>query len=127
MPGALPGVDYRSVPGFADYRVGSDGSIWSSKSGGWEQMRLSRTPQGNVKANLRRGTKNYVRDVGPLVLEAFVGPRPEDHEARHRDGNRGNNALTNLFWNRRLVPVESRMISGSSCRLIRNQSRKERK
>ena len=38
------------------------------------------------------------RPVHHLVLEAFVGPRPEDCEARHLDGNPGNNRLDNLAW-----------------------------
>lgn len=34
-----------------------------------------------------------------LVLEAFVGPRPSPtHQAAHRDGNKLNNRLDNLYW-----------------------------
>lgn len=33
-----------------------------------------------------------------LVLEAFVGPRPDGLEARHRDGDPTNNRLDNLLW-----------------------------
>jgi hypothetical protein len=38
------------------------------------------------------------RSVHSLVLEAFVGPRPEGHEGLHGDGNRTNNHLSNLRW-----------------------------
>lgn len=40
------------------------------------------------------------RDVAihVLVCEAFHGPRPEGHEARHLDGTRDGNAATNLAW-----------------------------
>jgi hypothetical protein len=33
-----------------------------------------------------------------LVLETFVGPRPDGMEACHNDGDRRNNRLTNLRW-----------------------------
>ena len=36
--------------------------------------------------------------VHHLVLEAFVGPRPEGHEARHLNGNCQDNRLKNLQW-----------------------------
>lgn len=36
--------------------------------------------------------------VHRLVLEAFVGPCPRGMEARHLDGDRANNRLSNLQW-----------------------------
>jgi hypothetical protein len=57
-----------------------------------------------------RNEKGYlsVRITGPsgikrvmvhtLVLETFAGPRPAGMEARHLDGNPGNNSMWNLAW-----------------------------
>jgi len=36
--------------------------------------------------------------VHTLVLEAFVGPRPERMQCNHIDGNKANNHLGNLEW-----------------------------
>lgn len=36
--------------------------------------------------------------VHSLVLEAFVGKRPDGHQACHFDGNRANAMLSNLRW-----------------------------
>ncbi len=33
-----------------------------------------------------------------LVLLAFVGPRPDDMQACHNDGDKNNNRLSNLRW-----------------------------
>jgi hypothetical protein len=41
------------------------------------------------------------RKVHQLVLEAFVGPKPEGGVCRHLDGNRTNNHITNLRWGTR--------------------------
>lgn len=38
------------------------------------------------------------RLVHLLVLETFVGPCPEGHEANHEDGNHANAKLSNLSW-----------------------------
>jgi HNH endonuclease len=36
--------------------------------------------------------------VANAVLEAFVGRRPRGYYAEHRDGDRSNNRLENLYW-----------------------------
>lgn len=49
----------------------------------------------------RRGNPNCIEEmpyVHTLVLEHFVGPRPEGHEACHGDGNGMNNRIDNLRW-----------------------------
>lgn len=38
------------------------------------------------------------RVIHQVVLEAFVGPRPPGMEACHNDGDKSNNALSNLRW-----------------------------
>jgi hypothetical protein len=45
----------------------------------------------------RHSRKNHYR-VHVLVLEAFVGPRPDAHEGCHGDGNKANNVASNLRW-----------------------------
>lgn len=41
------------------------------------------------------------RQVHQLVLEAFVGPRPDGTEACHNNGTRTDNNLANLRWDTR--------------------------
>ena len=46
----------------------------------------------------KSGRQRFIR-AGRLILESFVGPAPtRAHEAAHGDGNRLNNALSNLRW-----------------------------
>lgn len=50
------------------------------------------------EVNLSVGGKHKMCMVHRLVLEAFVGPRPEKHIASALDGNTGNAVLENLVW-----------------------------
>jgi hypothetical protein len=45
----------------------------------------------------RKGVPSYPY-ISRLVLTAFVGPAPQDHDAAHWDGNPTNNRLDNLRW-----------------------------
>lgn len=49
-----------------------------------------------------------------LILEAFVGPRPDGMEARHRDGIRSNNTLRNLVWGTKKENADDRVKHGTS-------------
>jgi len=100
---------YRLVPGLPNYRVGSDGSVWSrarlgrpAKSArsedGWRRLKPTYFKKHNrLVVSLGRGKPAY--PVGRLVLETFVGPCPRGLECCHfpdRDGR--NCSLANLRW-----------------------------
>jgi hypothetical protein len=40
----------------------------------------------------------HTRQVAEIVLETFVGPRPEGHVVRFKDGSGLNRELSNLEW-----------------------------
>jgi hypothetical protein len=61
-------------------------------------LRGCRGPDGYITAVLFRGRERTAIRVSRLVLQTFVGPCPTDMEACHNDGDRANNALTNLRW-----------------------------
>lgn len=106
-----PEVEYRDIEGFPGYRVGSDGTVWTCRkraSDGrriwWEMsdewVLMKPQPRGGYpRAALRRDGKAYEKMVSHLVLEAFVGPRPEGMFACHDpDPNPSNNRTDNLRW-----------------------------
>jgi NUMOD4 motif/HNH endonuclease len=53
---------------------------------------------GHLHVSLCADGTEVVRHVHRIVLEAFVGPRPDGMETRHLDGDPVNNALTNICW-----------------------------
>lgn len=90
--------EWRDVPGYEGlYRVSSQGQVYSAHRGG-RRLRLSPRSKGYRAVVLSRGGVTRTRLVHQLVLEAFIGPRPEGFVTRHLDGNPANNALDNLRW-----------------------------
>lgn len=82
-----------------------DRDIPNSRGGGTRRMRgriLKPKKGGNndyLQVTLSRGNnENQYRAVSCLVLEAFVGPRPEGMQAAHGNGNTFDNSLSNLRW-----------------------------
>lgn len=53
---------------------------------------------GYVYVRLTINAVKRIRKVHHLVLEAFVGLRPDGTECCHGDGNRANNCVANLRW-----------------------------
>lgn len=61
---------------------------------------------GYPRASLSRDNRRCRFYVHVLVLEAFVGPRPEGMECLHGDGDPSNNRLCNLHWD---TPSENQL------------------
>lgn len=103
-------IEYREVPGFPDYRVGNDGSLWSKRpckwpaakfetDGPWRKLRFGYDKDGYALVNLisASGQKKTTR-VHRCVLLTFVGSCPSGMEGCHRNGNKTDNVLDNLYW-----------------------------
>lgn len=61
-------------------------------------LRSGRKPSGHVAVSLWKEHDCRHEHVHVLVLEAFIGPRPDGCYGCHRDGRPSNNALANLYW-----------------------------
>jgi hypothetical protein len=92
---------FLAIDGFPGYAVGPSGSVISRRKGSWKPMKPILKKHGYMQVVLSRGDEQHTRLVHRLVLEAFVGPAPSEHECCHDDGNRTNNAISNLRWDTR--------------------------
>lgn len=104
---------WRPVQGYeGTYQVSDQGRVRSldrtiSTDGRWGKMK--RELHGGILRHLKH-TGGYLRVtlwhngafknhyVHKLVLEAFVGPRPNGKQVAHNDGDKANNRLSNLRW-----------------------------
>jgi hypothetical protein len=95
---SMPDEQWRSVPGYPDYEVSNLGFVRSWKSGAARIM--SRRPDGKGYPRVGLSTNGVVteRNIHQLVVEAFVGPRPDGMEVRHLDGDPMNCTLPNLEY-----------------------------
>lgn len=108
------GVEYRPVDGFDQYRVGSDGSIWSQQSGRWKKLTTHPDKHGYYRIKLCLDRKTHWRKVHQLVMRAFVGPCPDGMEIAHEDGVKANCALSNLRYDTHKGNHADRLRHGTS-------------
>jgi|SRR5262245_4863085 len=110
----LAEVEYRDIPGFPGYRVGSDGSVWSCIGKGcsstsilvgkeWKKLKLvawrrKKTNLTYYYVTLCCDGKQVGKRVNRLVLEAFVSSPPPGMRCCHINGISTDNRIENLYW-----------------------------
>jgi len=111
--GASPScVEWRGVPGFErHYMVGDNGQIRNRSTGKLLYGEIDR--DGYRRVNLSREGKTYKRRVHRLVCEAFHGPAGAGLETRHGDGQRLNNAASNLSWGTKSDNMRDAVVHGT--------------
>lgn len=106
-------VRYRLIPNLEAYRVGDDGSIWSSlqkpssagahgrrwvAGGPWKRLVGNITNRGYRAICLQVDGRDKKLRVHRLVLLAFQGECPHGMQSAHNNGVRDDNRLCNLRW-----------------------------
>jgi len=92
---------WRPVPGYAGwYEVSNLGNVQSlpraTTTG--KLLKPHLTTKNYRQVGLSKYGRTKLRMVSHLVLEAFRGPRPPDHQACHGPGGRQDDRLVNLYW-----------------------------
>ena len=96
---SFPDEEWKAIEGFPLYQVSNYGRVYS-----FYQNKLLKL---NLTAGKRRyllvilhNSEGYERGVlvHNLVLEAFVGPRPEGKKPNHKNGVPSDNTSGNLEW-----------------------------
>ena len=107
----MTGEAWKPVDGHDGYEVSNLGRVRSKRrvirrcdgviqSAPGTVLVANRTGKGRdyLTVHLYSGGKRHARKVHQLVLETFVGPRPEGHEVRHLNGDSMDNRLENLAY-----------------------------
>lgn len=103
-----PTAEFREVPGFPGYFVGTDATVWTEwrsrgkklKSEWWVECTLGVMDRvGHIGAYVHDadGIKRR-KGVHVLMLLAFIGPRPAGQLGRHLNDVKTDNRLGNLAW-----------------------------
>lgn len=91
-------TEWRDVPGYEGYYQASDDGQIRSVS---RVLRPGNGAQGTPFVILSKNGVHANRKVAHLVMEAFVGPRPEGLCVLHWDDVKTNNHLSNLRYGTR--------------------------
>lgn len=104
-PDNITSTEWRWVPGWEGrYEVSDAGEVRSWVNTRNRELdlpkikRRTKNTAGYACVSLSRDGLSRMYNCHALVMEAFVGPRPEGQEIRHLDGNRLNSSLTNLAY-----------------------------
>jgi len=97
---SIRGERWRPVPDFDGYEVSNMGRVRSLRRKRKLILKAARHSRGYLTVWLGMGMQGLGTSflVHRLVLEAFVGPRPAEMCAHHKDGDPTNNKLSNLEW-----------------------------
>lgn len=114
----LPGEEWRPVLGWEGlYEVSDLGRVRSLSRGGYRgriiKPYLNRKDYPRLMVALcdgkrKHGGRQAFPTVHRIVLEAFVGPRPDGMEACHYNGDACDNRLKNLRWDTKMGNVADR-------------------
>lgn len=89
--------EFRDIPGYPNYKVTSDGRVWSDYTQNFMSLQISN--KGYAIVQLRNGgrrRKSFI--VHRLVAEAFIGPCPEGQQVRHGPAGKLDNSASNLSY-----------------------------
>lgn len=97
--------DLKPIPGFPGYFATKTGEIYSTQK--WRgvrecrKLKLHKDDDGHFVVSIYRNRRPYWRYVHRLILETFVGPRPEGMCCCHGPNGNLDNSLANLEWGTR--------------------------
>lgn len=91
------------IAGFPDYEISDQGRVRRLAAGQGTRagyiLKGSPNARGYLRVTLtRRHRSSKTHYIHRLVLAAFSGPEPPNHQTNHIDDNKANNAITNLEY-----------------------------
>lgn len=109
MPETHSTVEFTLIPGHTAYRVSRCGRVQTclrrvgprgwSRTDHWQDIKGYAWKDWYRCFVLRRDTGGYSRiNLHVLLMRIFVGPCPAGHEVCHRDDDKTNNSLDNLYY-----------------------------
>ena len=89
---------WKTIEGYLNYQVNSDGRVQSLKFRKIRILKPGRSSTGYFHVVLCRNGKSKICSVHRLVMKAFVGPCPDGMEVNHKNGIKSDNSFSNLEY-----------------------------
>ena len=102
-------LEPKPLVGFPGYAIATDGVVWGRRGRPLKPY----LRDGYLRIGLYDATGRRVhRTIHTLMLEAFVGPRPEGLHGCHLDDDRLHNVLGNLAWDTKSANERAKVANG---------------
>ena len=115
--------NWRSIIEFEDYQISDLGRVKITANTATRKERILKPlnhPRGYFRVALWKNNKPKFMFIHRLVAIHFI-PNPENKKTiNHKDGNKSNNAATNLEWNTYRENMNHSILSGLSASGERN-------
>ena len=113
---------WRKIEGYEGlYEVSNLGQVRSFYSGEAKVLKPSIDKDGYLKVNLYKNKKLYRKLIHRLVATAFIPNLDNKPQVNHIDGNKQNNAVSNLEWCTRIENIQHSWETG-----LRNEETKKK-
>ena len=90
---------FKPIIGFSNYFACNDGTIWKDcPHKGFYQRKPDYRKDGYLKCAIMQNGKTHYFLTHRLIALAFLPREHESMEVNHIDGNKQNNAVSNLEW-----------------------------
>jgi hypothetical protein len=108
---------WKPIPSNPRYQVSSLGRVRSTKAlrGGGKLVKICTSTKYYSCCLYFQGGGRKTRNIHSLVLETFVGEKPEGMVARHLDDDRSNNVVSNLCYGSYAENTADRRRNGGDC------------
>jgi len=98
----------KPIPDLPGYFAGTDGRIYSTRSGRWRRLGQWPDKDGYLKVNTSIRGVERSKYVHKLIAHAYLPPKTDGVELRHLDGDKTNNKPLNLVWGTQKDNAEDR-------------------
>lgn len=97
-------AEWQDIPDYEGlYKISSTGEVFTVRrqgsNGGIRPCYTDKQGYKRVTLSKNGKTKNYL--VHTLVALSYLGSRPDSHEVCHKDGDKMNNSVDNLYYGTR--------------------------
>lgn len=88
----------KQIKGFKDYEIDTNGNVFSYKCRSYRKLKPSKGNHGYLQVVLSDDGKRFTKRIHRLIADAFVSNVNGKPFVLHKDGNKLNNSISNLYW-----------------------------